>query len=264
MKNHGLLLSKFGLALGLATGLAAGASHTATAGVPFPRASTPAPFDLGAASTLSGNQQITVSVALPLRDSAAAQALLEATYTPGSAQYRKFLTSQEFNAKFGPTDATVAQVTKRFQKAGLTVTRSSSTLLKVSGSMSAVEAAFSVSLHAYEVPAAAGVAGYRYRAPDSAPQVDSEIAASVQAVTEEAILRLARAARQLTGVRNLCLAGGVALNCVANGKVWDDKQFDGLWIQPASGDAGGALGAKFAGRGGPAPGPPGQLVRGRH
>src|SRR6202012_640291 len=70
MKNHGLLLSKFGLALGLATGLAAGASHTATAGVPFPRASTPAPLDLGAASALSGNQQITVSVALPLRDSA--------------------------------------------------------------------------------------------------------------------------------------------------------------------------------------------------
>ncbi|HEY0340708.1 MAG TPA: protease pro-enzyme activation domain-containing protein, partial [Steroidobacteraceae bacterium] len=181
MKNHGLLLSRFWLALGLATGLA-GATHTATAGVPFPRASTPAPLDLGAASPVSGNQQITVSVALPLRDSAGAQALLEATYTPGSAQYRKFLSSQEFNAKFGPTDATVAQVTKRFQKAGLAVTRASSTLLKVTGSMSAVEAAFSVSLHDYEVPSAAGIAGYRYRAPDSAPQVDSEIAASVQAV----------------------------------------------------------------------------------
>ena len=91
--------------------------------------------------------------------------MLEATYTPGSPQYRKFLTSQEFNAQFGPTDATVAQVTKRLQSAGLQVTRASATVLGVSGSISAIEAAFSVSLHAYEVPSSAGVPGYRYRAP---------------------------------------------------------------------------------------------------
>src|ERR1700742_3599635 len=134
MKHNGRRSLRLWLALGLAPGLAG-----AALGAPYPRASTPAPMDLGTAQALSGNQLITVSVALPLRDTAAAQALLEATYTPGSPQYRKFLSSQEFNSQFGPTDATVAQVTKRLQSAGLQVTRASSTMLKVSGSMSAVE-----------------------------------------------------------------------------------------------------------------------------
>ena len=67
--------------------------------------------------------------------------------------------------------------------------------------------------------------------------------ASVQAVIEEAVLRLTRALRKETGIPYLCLAGGVALNCVANGKVLRDGRFDDLWIQPAAGDAGGALGA---------------------
>lgn len=70
-----------------------------------------------------------------------------------------------------------------------------------------------------------------------------DLAASVQEVTEEAVLRLARTARQLTGEARLCLAGGVALNCVANGKVIDREVFNEVWIQPAAGDAGGALGA---------------------
>ena len=73
-----------------------------------------------------------------------------------------------------------------------------------------------------------------------------DLAASIQAATEEIVLRLTRSIRQETGIRNLCLAGGVALNCVANGKVLRDGQFDGLWIQPAAGDAGGALGAALA------------------
>ena len=73
-----------------------------------------------------------------------------------------------------------------------------------------------------------------------------DLAASIQAATEEIVLRLTRSIRQETGIRNLCLAGGVALNCVANGKVLRDGNFDGLWVQPAAGDAGGALGAAFA------------------
>jgi carbamoyltransferase len=73
-----------------------------------------------------------------------------------------------------------------------------------------------------------------------------DLAASVQAVTEEAVLRLTRAASAETGVRNLCLAGGVALNCVANGRVLRDGRFDRIWIQPAAGDAGGAVGAALA------------------
>ena len=74
-----------------------------------------------------------------------------------------------------------------------------------------------------------------------------DLAASVQAVTEEVMLRLTRAAAEQTGIRNLCLAGGVALNCVANGKILRDGHFDEIFIQPAAGDAGGALGAALAG-----------------
>jgi carbamoyltransferase len=74
-------------------------------------------------------------------------------------------------------------------------------------------------------------------------QVHMDLAASIQMVTEEAVLRLTRSLAKETGQSNLCLAGGVALNCVANGKVLLDGAFDNIWIQPAAGDAGGALGA---------------------
>jgi carbamoyltransferase len=77
-------------------------------------------------------------------------------------------------------------------------------------------------------------------------QRDMDLAASIQAVTEEVMLRLARALARETGMSQLCLAGGVALNCVANGKVLRDGAFRDIWIQPAAGDAGGALGAAFA------------------
>jgi len=73
-----------------------------------------------------------------------------------------------------------------------------------------------------------------------------DLAASVQAATEEVVLRLTRAAQRETGMCNLCLAGGVALNCVANGKVLRDGAFKEIWIQPAAGDAGGAVGAALA------------------
>ena len=74
-----------------------------------------------------------------------------------------------------------------------------------------------------------------------------DLAASVQAVTDEVVLRLTRSLRAETGIKNLCLAGGVALNCVANGKVLRDGRFDQIYIQPAAGDAGGALGAALVG-----------------
>lgn len=74
-------------------------------------------------------------------------------------------------------------------------------------------------------------------------QVYADMALAIQQVAEESVLRLAKSVRELTGEKNLCLAGGVALNCVANGRLKREKIFDGLWIQPASGDAGGALGA---------------------
>ena len=73
-----------------------------------------------------------------------------------------------------------------------------------------------------------------------------DVAASIQAVLDEAVLRLSRSLARQTGSRNLCLAGGVALNCVANGKVLRDGHFDNIWIQPAAGDAGGAVGSALA------------------
>ena len=81
---------------------------------------------------------------------------------------------------------------------------------------------------------------------DPLTQRHMDLAASVQAVTEEAVLRMTRALRAQTGMKNLCLAGGVALNCVANGKVLRDGAFEHVWVQPAAGDAGGALGAALA------------------
>jgi len=73
-----------------------------------------------------------------------------------------------------------------------------------------------------------------------------DVAHSIQLVTQEIMLLLARHAREVTGLKNLCLAGGVALNCVANGLILREKIFERIWIQPAAGDAGGALGAALA------------------
>jgi carbamoyltransferase len=78
-------------------------------------------------------------------------------------------------------------------------------------------------------------------------QREMDIARSIQEVAELVILRIARHVRQETGMKNLCLAGGCALNCVANGKIIKEKIFDNIWIQPAAGDAGGALGAALYG-----------------
>ena len=89
--------------------------------------------------------------------------------------------------------------------------------------------------------------GGKPRDPDAPlTQRDMDLAASVQLVTEEIVLAIARDLRHSFGIANLCLAGGVALNCVANGRLLRDNTFDGIFVQPAAGDAGGALGAAFA------------------
>ena len=81
---------------------------------------------------------------------------------------------------------------------------------------------------------------------DKLTQFHMDIAASIQAVTEEVVLRLTRSLAAEYKIKNLCLAGGVALNCVANGKILKEKIFENIWIQPAAGDAGGSLGAALA------------------
>ncbi len=94
----------------------------------------------------------------------------------------------------------------------------------------------------------AGLFGQPVRRPESdqLTQFHMDMAASVQAVTEEVVLRMTRALATEFGIGNLCLAGGVALNCVANGKVVRDGAFRDIWVQPAAGDAGGAVGASLA------------------
>ena len=77
----------------------------------------------------------------------------------------------------------------------------------------------------------------------SISQREMDIAASIQVVTEDIMLRMSRHVHAQTGMKNLCLAGGVALNCVGNGKILREGPFENIWIQPAAGDAGGALGA---------------------
>ena len=84
------------------------------------------------------------------------------------------------------------------------------------------------------------------RADDPLEKRHMDVARSVQAVTEEIMLRLSRYTHQLTGQKNLCMAGGVALNCVANGRILREGLFDEIWVQPAAGDAGGAVGAALA------------------
>ena len=90
--------------------------------------------------------------------------------------------------------------------------------------------------------------GYPVRDPkkDLLTDFHMDIAASIQAVTEEVILRLTKDISKEYKIKNLCLAGGVALNCVANGKILNEKHFENIWIQPAAGDAGGSLGAALA------------------
>lgn len=97
-------------------------------------------------------------------------------------------------------------------------------------------------------PRFAALFGEPVRQPDKDPLTPfhMDVAASIQAVTEEIVLRLTRSLASEFGIANLCLAGGVALNCVANGKILRDGAFRKLWVQPAAGDAGGALGAALA------------------
>ena len=90
--------------------------------------------------------------------------------------------------------------------------------------------------------------GHKPRDPktEQITQFHMDIASSIQKVTEEIMIKLAKGIRTEYGIKNLCLAGGVALNCVANGKILKEKIFENIWIQPAAGDAGGSLGAALA------------------
>jgi kumamolisin len=164
----------FSLAAGFAA-LVFGVAHAA----PFPRSSTPAGIDLGAAPS---GAQVTVTVAMKLRNATDLQSRLMATYTPGNPLYHRFLAAGEFASAYGPDAATVAQLTKRFTSQGLTVSRLSTTLLQLTGSARAIQAAFGTELHTLEVPATATTSAFNYRAPSGAPQLTADVASSVQGI----------------------------------------------------------------------------------
>ena len=117
------------------------------------------------------------------------------------------------------------------------------------------DGSFRLNMKYFTYPAGLTMTGRRFAALFDGPRREAEadltrremdLARSVQVVTEEAMMNMARHVHRQTGEENLCLAGGVALNCVANGKILHEGPFERLWIQPAAGDAGGALGAALA------------------
>ncbi len=164
----------------LAALVSVGLISTAVA-VPYPHGPAVA-TDLGPVSSLAENSKITVTVALTLRNADQLEKLIQAMHTPGSAQFRQFLTPAQFSAQFGPSAQTIAAVTKEFEAAGLTVTRASTAHLHVTGTPAQVEKAFAVELHSYAVAATDKTPEYVYRAPLAAPHLSASIASSVRGV----------------------------------------------------------------------------------
>lgn len=153
------------------------------AAVPYPpHGRAPAATDVGATGAVAASEPISVTVALTLGNAAQVEPLLEALYTQGSPQYHRFLSAQQFAERFAPDAATLAAVTRHFTAAGLTVTRSATAHLRVSGSPAAIERAFGVQLHTYAVAATATAPGYLYHAPLAAPQLPAALAAAVRGV----------------------------------------------------------------------------------
>lgn len=138
--------------------------------------------DLGPAAWFPENSQVTVTVALNLRNREQLEQLEQSVYTRGNPAYHQFLTPQQFRDQFGPTAATLAVVTQHFQSLGLKVTQTAVAQLHVSGSAAAIGAAFGVQLHSYQANASGAQPAYRYRAPVGNPQLPAAIAGSVHTV----------------------------------------------------------------------------------
>jgi len=173
------------LALILAFGAlwSASAQTASQVAVPYPTVKTPKAIDIGPMSAVEGNAPISITVALHLRNVDDAENLLKAVSTPGSAQYHHFLTSEQFTARFAPTNADVAKVAAGLAKYGLTAERTTATTLKVTGTPANLERAFAVSLHTYQVAAHGNSRSYTYHAPLGRATIPTEIAGgSISAV----------------------------------------------------------------------------------
>ena len=142
----------------------------------------PEALDLGPLAEQPGAAQMSVTVALRMRDAAGAESLMASLHTPGDPQYRHFLTAAQFEARFAPSAADVARVTAALARYGLTAERASALTLRVTGSPAAMEHAFGVNLHAYQVPAHGDEPAHSYHAPLSPAVIPAEAAGSVSAV----------------------------------------------------------------------------------
>lgn len=155
---------------------------TALAGAPFATANTPKPVDLGSLTEQVGDQMMSVTIALKLSDVAGAESMMQRLATPGDALYHQFLTPDQVQAQFGPSQQDVDSVTANLRLYGLTVERISSTTLKVTAPTSTMERVFQTSLHQFEVDATDKAPGYTYQAAIAKPVVPSQIAPMVNGV----------------------------------------------------------------------------------
>jgi subtilase family serine protease len=158
-------------------------AQTATGeALPYPTKETPAPVDRGALVAQPKAAPLSVTVALGLRDVDAAEALLRSLNTAGDPQYHKFLSADEFTARFAPTDAEVSKAIAGFAKYSLTAERATATTLTVTGSPAAIERAFNVTLHSYEVPAHGDTPAYTFHAPVGTGKIPAELAGAVSGI----------------------------------------------------------------------------------
>jgi kumamolisin len=163
--------------------VALGASLAGVAGAaPYLHGAAPAAADLVDSAAVEANTRITVTVSLKLSNADQLDPLVQALYTPTSPQYRQFLTPEQFSARFGPSPATIAAVTREFTAAGLAVTRTATAQLHVTGTAAQFEREFGVQLHSFRAAATAATPSYLYRKPMSAPSLPNAIADSVSAV----------------------------------------------------------------------------------
>jgi subtilase family serine protease len=149
---------------------------------PYPDASTPKPVDLGPLVTQSGSTQISVTVALRLRSTNEAEALMAALHTPGNSQFHQFLSAGEFAARFCPLPTDVAKVISHLAAYNLTAKQTSATTLRVTGLPANLERAFAVNLHAYQVAAHGNARAYKFHAPVGPSSIPSEMTGAVTAV----------------------------------------------------------------------------------
>lgn len=152
------------------------------AALPYPRSNMPPAVDLGLTQNIAPGTEVTLTVALKLRNAGQMQSLLQSIYTRGSSNYQHFLTPQQFAARFGPTADTVAQLTRHFQADGFTVRRSATAQLQITGGIQAVQAEFGIHLHDYSVAPTVETPAFRFRAADGAARLSPAVAASVETV----------------------------------------------------------------------------------